>query len=107
MAVRDGGEVLLQQRPHEGLWGGLWTFPQFESEDEALGWLVTNVGSPVSTRRLDRYDHTFTHFDLALHPWVVYVGDGPSVPEGCIWYNPANPARIGLARPVTSLLSRL
>ena len=107
VVVRDGGAILLQQRSGEGLWGGLWTWPQFESEDEAFAWLARNAGSPVSTRRLNRYDHAFTHFNLCLQPFVAIVAGSPVTPEGCIWYDPAKPARIGLTRPVTALLSQL
>ena len=32
------GAVLLERRPPAGLWGGLWTFPQFDDHQSASAW---------------------------------------------------------------------
>jgi A/G-specific adenine glycosylase len=103
----DRGAVLLQQRPKAGLWGGLWTFPQFDSEDEAVDWLRVSGGEPGSIHRLAPYSHAFTHFDLTLQPLVVELDTSTDAPEGHLWFDPGDPARIGVTKPVTALLAQL
>jgi len=104
---REGGTVLLQQRPESGLWGGLWTFPQFDSEDEGLKWLRVAGAEAVSTYRLAPLAHAFTHFDLTLQPVVVDVGAARRASEGLLWYDVNSPPRVGVTKPVTALLAML
>jgi len=104
---RDDGAVLLQQRAGTGLWGGLWTFPQFDSEDEAIDWLRGSGGEPGSIHRLASYDHAFTHFDLTLQPVVVEADTPMQAPEGHLWYDAGDPPRVGVTKPVTALLAQL
>lgn len=111
VATNTRGAVLLERRPPAGIWGGLWTFPQFENEAALRHWLVqhrlSSAGAPVIAAEPIR--HSFTHFDLALQPLVVTthhalaaIADG----ERYCWYDPAQPPRIGLAKPVTEWLNR-
>lgn len=63
----DQGEILLIQRPPTGLWGGLWTFPECEREEDivevcnrhACTPLKRTHNSPAASVR-----HTFSHFHL-------------------------------------------
>jgi A/G-specific adenine glycosylase len=107
IAAREDGAVLLQQRPGDGLWGGLWMFPQFESEDLALAWLSDLDAGDSTVKRLAPYEHAFTHYDLTLHPVVAAVMSSYPLPAGYIWYDVASPPRIGVTKPVTALLSLL
>jgi A/G-specific adenine glycosylase len=109
LIVRDAaGAVLLEQRAPTGLWGGLWTFPQFDSRDAALSWARVRFSVPSTVETLAPYRHAFTHFDLTLHPLVLQVraeqvADAPT----WVWYDVRNPARIGLAKPAVDLIRRL
>jgi A/G-specific adenine glycosylase len=112
LAQRADGSVLLRQRPPAGIWGGLWAAPTFDSADEALGFAAQNlVGEPIE---LPAIQHTFTHFDLTIVPWLVRcngqsaagiaaVMDAPD----SLWYDARRPARIGLPAPMKSLLERI
>ena len=40
LMVRDDGAVLLERRPPAGIWGGLWTLPQFDERAAAQAWIV-------------------------------------------------------------------
>jgi len=104
---RADGAVLLQQRPDTGLWGGLWAFPQFASEDDALAWLRSAGAAAASTHQLAPFAHAFTHFDLTLNPVVVDVGATVPAPEGHLWYDVKDPPRVGVTKPVTALLGEL
>jgi A/G-specific adenine glycosylase len=103
---RADGAVLLEQRPPSGLWGGLWTFPQFETREQAL----QHAGrTPIEGRDLAPYQHAFTHFDLTLYPLVVAAAAVRHVAEAActLWYDPRQPARIGLAKPTLDLIEIL
>lgn len=101
---REDGAVLLEQRPPAGIWGGLWTFPQFEDERAAQDWASLHRAAHV--QKLAPYAHAFTHFDLTLHPLLIETRERPRVSddERYRWYDVAEPAKIGLAKPALDLL---
>ncbi|MFZ6050168.1 A/G-specific adenine glycosylase [Pseudomonas sp. CR3202] len=107
LASRDGA-ILLYRRPSSGLWGGLWSLPELDDLD-ALAPLASQHSLHLGERReLPGLTHTFSHFQLAIEPWLVNVeGSAPVVAEGdWLWYNLATPPRLGLAAPVKKLLKR-
>ncbi len=105
------GEVLLTRRPSEGLWGGLWSFPEVEGEDAGLALCVDWFGSPpADTETWDPLRHTFSHYHLDIQPLKLTLPGAPgSVMEGDrqLWYNWRSPERVGLAAPVARLLKLL
>ena len=75
--IRKNGRILITQRPHEGLLGGLWEFPGGKRHDseslaecvareirEELGIEIT-VGEPFLTVR-----HAYSHFRITLHAFL-------------------------------------
>ncbi len=64
----DARAVLLERRPAPGIWGGLWSPPQFASESEALSWCRDQFGTLSAAESLPPIEHGFTHFDLRLNP---------------------------------------
>jgi A/G-specific adenine glycosylase len=101
--------VLLERRPDSGVWGGLWSPPQFESQDAALRWCVQELGSPHSSpEALEPIDHAFTHFDLRLKPVrVKCVATAHAQDSNRQWYQLSNPSRVGLPQPIRQLFARL
>lgn len=89
------GQVLLQQRPSTGIWGGLWGFLEtgFDTEtdktaDEALAQLqesLRNVNlEDARIRELKTFKHTFSHFHLHILPVLLELKLPPiqTVDEG-------------------------
>jgi A/G-specific adenine glycosylase len=106
----DGRAILLQRRPAEGIWGGLWTPPQFECTESALAWACQEFGDLISApEKLAPIDHAFTHFDLRIHPLRVRCTRADSVREADaqLWYTLDTPQRVGLPQPIKSLLDRV
>ena len=102
--------VLVERRPAAGLWGGLWSPPQFESEFAALDWVRREVGEPESrTEVLAPIHHAFTHFDLRLTPLRVRCCLTAAVHDGDdrLWYCLSDPPRVGLPQPIRRLFERL
>lgn len=108
---RADGAVLLERRPPVGIWGGLWTFPQFDERDEAVAWMERHTGeSSLATRALPPYSHSFTHFELTLEPLLVRnARERPAIAdaERYCWYDVKQPAKIGLAKPAVDLIRGL
>ena len=103
LARRGDGSVRLVRRPAAGVWGGLWSPPEFATR--AL--LLASCESPAaSARDAAPVPHAFTHFDLLIHPvWVDGASPGTVADEaGVLWYNAARPAQVGLPAPVVQLL---
>ncbi|HTB65164.1 MAG TPA: A/G-specific adenine glycosylase [Steroidobacteraceae bacterium] len=112
LAQRPDGSVFLRQRPPAGIWGGLWAAPAFDSADEARGFAAQNLGG--EPLELPAIQHSFTHFDLTITPWLVRCSDRsaptPSAvmdAPGSLWYNAREPASVGLPAPMKSLLERI
>ncbi len=101
--------ILLERRPAPGIWGGLWSPPQFESETAALDWCRRHLGGMASeTERLDPIDHSFTHFHLHLTPLRVRCTPPPAVcDDGHRWYALDAPPAVGLPQPIRRLIERL
>lgn len=110
VAMNREGAVLLEQRPPSGLWGGLWVCPQFDSETAMHDWATANLRQAGAVSSLPVIEHAFTHFDLCLRPsllsGVAPVHAVADTQKYC-WYDPAQPARIGLAKPVLDILKCL
>jgi len=108
LASRDGA-ILLYRRPSSGLWGGLWSLPELD-DIEALDPFAARHALCLGERRaLPGLTHTFSHFRLAIEPWLVTVESAaPAVAEAdWLWYNLAAPPRLGLAAPVKKLLKHV
>jgi A/G-specific adenine glycosylase len=100
LVLMHRGEVLLARRPSEGLWGGLWAFP--EGPVRKGEWQV------VSTARLTPVEHGFTHFRLRASPLRIEVAaKGRKAPRDCKWFPLERAARAAVPAPVRSLLLTL
>lgn len=104
--------VLLRRRTANGLWGGLWSLPEADSEaPDAASWCLRHTGvAPMVEEALDTFRHTFSHFHLDITPVRIRLPRPPAVimePGQWLWYNVAQPDAIGIAAPVSRLLHRL
>ena len=101
--------LLLERRPPAGIWGGLWSLPEFD-DLEGLRECYANSGCQVSgLQLLPRKRHTFSHFHLEYTP-VLAALQNPinNVMEGgrAVWYNAAEIKSLGLPAPIKRLLQQ-
>jgi A/G-specific adenine glycosylase len=96
------GDIWLAQRPHQGVWGGLFTPPIFDSETSAQTLLGAAQWKKVQPRSV--LMHPLTHKDLYLHPLQLSTAKAPKNLEGQ-WYTPAAARALGLPAPVRVMLS--
>ncbi len=107
------GVLLLKRRPPSGVWGGLWCFP--EVGDDALvtidHWCDQHgVVRTSAAQHYQEMTHAFTHFRLRIRTQLFAVTghkDRVMAPEQWLWYKIADPAHIGLPRPVEKLIGEL
>jgi A/G-specific adenine glycosylase len=105
LARRADGSVRLVQRPAQGVWGGLWSPPEYATRADAAAAVTLSAGGErgIAVREAAPLQHAFTHFDLTIHPlWA----DAATMAEepGALWYNAARPAQVGLPAPIAQLL---
>ena len=69
LVALHGGRVLLERRPGEGIWGGLWALPRVATERGADDAVRRMLGArPERTRKHVAFEHGFTHFRLRVQP---------------------------------------
>jgi len=107
----QAGEILLEQRPPTGIWGGLWSFPECTPEQDIELWLKKQWGYTIN--RMEYKSpllHTFSHFRLDIIPVHVMV-DGSDAriqdTNQYCWYKPADNRLIGMATPVRKLMQQI
>ena len=105
------GRILLERRPHRGIWGGLWSLPEasLEKRDPCCPLPGAEL-EPAPDADPPPIRHGFTHFELLIHPRrfrVTAPGDGIMDAGGHLWYNPAEPPNIGLPAVVSRLLASI
>jgi A/G-specific adenine glycosylase len=87
LLIVRGDSVLLQRRPEQGIWGGLWCPPACpqvpaspaEARAAAIA-LLSGAPTPeagaaatqvAAARALPVFEHALTHFRLVIAPWRV------------------------------------
>jgi A/G-specific adenine glycosylase len=105
------GDILLQQRPASGLWGGLWVFPELLNEQTTEQFCTQQFGQkPITIETLSGFRHTFSHFHLDISPIRVKLKKSDNrllESQQALWYKLDQPAAIGLAAPVQQLLNTI
>jgi A/G-specific adenine glycosylase len=105
------GDILLEQRPPVGIWGGLWSFPECTTEQDVIQWCHEKYACTVKKMDAWRgFRHTFSHFHLDILPVYLQIEKNACqvADSGCrVWYNLAEPDARGLAAPVQRLLRLL
>jgi A/G-specific adenine glycosylase len=97
------GEILLLKRPPTGIWGGLWSFPEFSDESALHAWLQDYVGEYKYLESLPTLTHGFSHYTLLLHPKRLCVEKQPArimEGEGWVWYKAGSKVTGGLSAAV-------
>jgi len=107
LIIENARAVVLGRRPPEGIWGGLYGFPEAADEAGIRALARARIGAQrLRLRALSPLVHQFTHFELRIQPWVC---DGAQVVVGPTetWYNLDRAATLGIAAPVALLMAHL
>jgi len=110
MIISEHGEILLEQQPDQGIWGGLWSFPQCQTVEEIGQWMIKHQHTYKSKIQFDTpFRHSFTHYHLQIHPVKIQlISTSHSLIQeknNFIWYEPAKPLKLGMPTPIKNLIS--
>lgn len=104
-------EVFMLKRPPTGIWGGLWCFPQFETDSDVTAWLDRQDLNAIIIERLVKFTHVFSHFRLQIEPLIMQLEsplkEGVMEDDKNLWYNLNTEFKGGLATPVQKLLQEI
>jgi A/G-specific adenine glycosylase len=109
LVLVSGAQVLLERRAPQGLWGGLWTFPELNGAD-AVAHCRRVLGCEIEgARKLAPLEHGFTHFTLRAQPLLcaVHRRSPRSESAGRMWLDAADAAQAAVPVPVRKLLQGL
>ncbi len=100
-------EVLLEKRPPTGIWGGLWSLPEF-ADAQALAAHAASIGAH-DAQALPPRRHAFTHFTLDFTPHVARVDARRSAVHapGRMWMPLSERMGAALPTPIRRLLDDL
>jgi len=116
LVVIDGGQVLLEQRPGSGIWGGLLSLPEVDGhvalDEEALDLgaaaeAAEKFGTVAETEALLPLEHGFTHYKLHIHPYRIALQSRGATPAGYVWWDLARIDEAALPSPIKKLLGQL
>lgn len=101
--------VYVERRASSGIWGGLYSPPEFPSQQAALDWVRAQMRTcEADPLMLPAIEHGFTHYDLRLNPLLIECTPKEAVREGAaLWYGLDTPPQVGLPQPIKALFERL
>jgi len=107
MLSNADNEILLEKRPPTGIWGGLWSLPEFDSIKAAHDWCLIQNIHITGQQTLATHRHTFSHYHLDYTPLLVQTNNPSNfVMEAnqTVWYKAEQVNKLGLAAPIKLLL---
>lgn len=105
------GAILLEKRPSQGIWGGLWSLPQHEEIDALKGRIEQLLGQ--SLQMLGEHNpikHSFTHFQMSIKPVEAQANIAAHlITESNLWkwIQPPEINSLGMAAPIKKLIMKL
>jgi len=107
--VTNRQQVLLEKRPPTGIWGGLWSLPEFHDEAAALNWCLVNNIQIRDKQAGEKQRHTFSHFHLDYTPLFIETDSAMDVireTASNVWQNTQQISQLGLPTPIKLLLQQ-
>lgn len=111
--IQHDNAVLLEKRPSQGIWGGLWSPLQITNHlnEKEIKHFLKKEFSIKKIQILESFRHTFSHFHLDILPTRISLQTDKRFKnlenKTRIWYDLENSPRIGLPQPVKKFLKKL
>ena len=102
-------QLLLEKRPPTGIWGGLWSLPEFADVDALHAWCHRQHLRIASIQTLAMRRHTFSHYHLDYTPVLIQAEnhtDFVMEENTAVWYNAGQINALGLPAPIKQLLQQ-
>lgn len=104
---RADGAIWLQQRPHSGIWAGLYCLPVFDTLADGLNALAPHADALGAPQLQPAFRHQLTHRELVLQPVLLPWHHSAPLPLGVDtgrWVARCSELDIGLPAPVRQWL---
>ena len=107
LLICSSKKFLLEKRNSEGLWGGLWTFPECDPEDLEIRLAELKLNQK-QYEMLPIYRHSFSHFHLDISPVKIEVEQTEIETRKKIyrWVSVKGLTKIGIPRPTENLMKK-
>ena len=108
LLVDADGACLLERRPDDGVWGGLWSLPEVPVENDAAARACEWATEIESSETLQGFRHSFTHFHLDVIPQRLRVRRRADVihdADRYAWFTPGDERKLGLSAVAVRLLA--
>lgn len=116
--IEHQGKILLEKRPPTGIWGSLYSLPEFDAElshPEAQTAIETKFKIKLNLDEMhDSIQHTFSHFKLEMKPLKLSFLNPETSTQSQIkedspfhWYEKSQLHTIGLPAPIAKYLKSL
>lgn len=110
--VHYQGQLMLNQRPPSGIWGGLYSFNGFEDEQGVKDYCEGKSWNVKSIQELPEMKHIFTHFQLNIRPVLIVLEDHHYLTsiadsDSSVWYHLQSELSFGVPTPVVKLISKI
>jgi A/G-specific adenine glycosylase len=102
-------QVLLEKRPPAGIWGGLWSLPEFDSIDAATAWCLARNMPIINQKLMTMRRHTFSHYHLDFTPLIIQTDNPINIvmeANQTVWYKAEQIHNLGIAAPIKLLLQQ-
>lgn len=105
----DQQRILLERRPPSGIWGGLWSLPEFTDQQQLKDWCLQHGYLLNQINTFPSQRHSFSHFHLDYTPLIAttqnpinYVMEA----DRAVWYKTSEIKLLGLPAPIKHLLQQ-
>lgn len=116
--IEHAGKILLEKRPPSGIWGSLYSLPEFNAElthPEAHSAIEKRLKIKLNLDEMhDSIQHTFSHFKLEMKPLKLSLESQTDSILNQIqeasqfhWYDKSQLHTIGLPAPIAKYLKSL
>ncbi len=103
-------QILIEKRAAVGIWGGLWSVPEIDAEQDLALWCLQNNLTITSQEILETKRHTFSHYHLDYTPIIISadnLNNNVMESEKKRWYKHHQDKNIALPAPITQLFNNL
>jgi A/G-specific adenine glycosylase len=115
LILLSGAEVMLEKRPSQGIWGGLWSLPEIDMAEIGVEVALSRFGlATEALETLPVVQHAFSHYKLAITPQpLTVIGKNPLdtdtrlKPSPQVWLQIQDAIGAAIPTPVRKILLSL
>ncbi len=107
LALKHQQQLYLEKRPPVGIWGGLWSLPEFTDFAAARTWCYAQKLMINHEKIFPQQRHTFSHYHLDYTPLLIETDNLTNrvMEHGQnFWYNNTQILTLALPAPISKLI---